>query len=83
MAIGGVVYRDTDVDGDIYPITVGGRIFTFFVLMVGLGIVVAPTGLVTSALSQARAGDDSVWVLTCDFSVRGVGVLCGSVLSLV
>ena len=25
--------------GDVYPITVGGRIFTFLVLMIGLGIV--------------------------------------------
>ena len=40
--------------GDVYPITVGGKIFTFFVLMVGLGIVAVPTGLVASALSTAR-----------------------------
>ena len=41
--------------GDIYPVTVGGRIFTFIVLMVGLGIVAVPTGLFASALSQARS----------------------------
>ena len=40
--------------GDIFPITAGGRIFTFFVLMIGLGIVAVPAGLVASALSQAR-----------------------------
>jgi voltage-gated potassium channel len=40
--------------GDVYPITTGGKIFTFFVLMVGLGIVAVPTGLVASALSTAR-----------------------------
>jgi voltage-gated potassium channel len=40
--------------GDVYPITIGGKIFTFFVLMVGLGIVAVPTGLVASALSSAR-----------------------------
>ena len=40
--------------GDVYPITVGGKLFTFFVLMVGLGIVAVPTGLVASALSTAR-----------------------------
>ena len=40
--------------GDVYPITVGGRAFTFVVLMVGLGIVAVPTGLVSSALSQVR-----------------------------
>jgi len=41
--------------GDIYPITAGGRVFTFGVLMVGLGIVAVPTGLISSALSQARS----------------------------
>jgi len=35
-------------------ITAGGRLFTFFVLMLGLGVVAVPTGLVASALSQAR-----------------------------
>ena len=40
--------------GDVYPITLGGRIFTFFVLIIGLGIVAVPTGLFASALSKAR-----------------------------
>lgn len=40
--------------GDMFPVTAGGRFFTFFVLMVGLGIVAVPTGLIASALSQAR-----------------------------
>ena len=44
--------------GDVYPITLGGRIFTFFVLMVGLGIVTVPAGLVASALSKAREIED-------------------------
>jgi voltage-gated potassium channel len=44
--------------GDVYPITVGGRIFTFFVLMIGLGIVTVPAGLVASALSKAREIED-------------------------
>jgi voltage-gated potassium channel len=43
--------------GDMYPITAGGKIFTFFVLMIGLGIVAVPTGLVASALSQVRKDD--------------------------
>ena len=43
--------------GDVYPITVGGRIFTFFVLAIGLGIVAVPTGLIASALSKARESD--------------------------
>ncbi len=40
--------------GDIYPVTTGGRFFTFIVLMVGLGLVAVPTGIVASALSAVR-----------------------------
>ncbi|MEJ2609347.1 MAG: ion transporter [Candidatus Thiodiazotropha sp.] len=40
--------------GDVYPITIGGRIFTFTILMIGLGIVAVPAGLLASALSKAR-----------------------------
>lgn len=40
--------------GDVYPITIGGRIFTFFVLLIGVGIVAVPAGLIASALSKAR-----------------------------
>jgi len=43
--------------GDMYPITAGGRLFTFFVLTIGLGIVAVPTGLIASALSQVRNED--------------------------
>ena len=40
--------------GDIYPITTGGKLFTFAVLMIGLGVVSIPSGLIASALSKAR-----------------------------
>ena len=40
--------------GDVYPITVGGKVFTFFVLIIGVGIVTVPAGLVSSAVSKAR-----------------------------
>lgn len=40
--------------GDVYPITTGGKFFTFCVLLVGLGVVSVPAGLVASALSKAR-----------------------------
>ena len=46
--------------GDVFPITIGGRIFTFFVLMLGLGIVAVPTGLISSALSQARREEKKI-----------------------
>ena len=43
--------------GDIYPVTIGGRIFTFFILMIGLGIIAVPAGLLASALSTVRMED--------------------------
>ena len=43
--------------GDVYPITVGGRVFTFFVLIIGLGIIAIPTGIFASALAKAREMD--------------------------
>ncbi len=45
--------------GDVYPITVGGRVFTFVILITGLGIVAVPAGLVSSALAQAREMEDA------------------------
>ena len=38
--------------GDVYPITIGGKILTFIILMIGLGVVAVPTGLLASALSS-------------------------------
>ena len=40
--------------GDVYPITPGGRAFTFVVLIVGIGLVAVPSGLMASSISQAR-----------------------------
>ncbi len=40
--------------GDVYPITVGGKVFTAFVIVFGLGIVAVPAGLVASALQEVR-----------------------------
>ncbi len=40
--------------GDVYPVTIGGRLFTFFILLIGVGIVTIPAGLVASALTKAR-----------------------------
>ena len=37
--------------GDVYPITVGGKLFTFVVLMLGLGVVAVPPALIAAALS--------------------------------
>lgn len=40
--------------GDVYPITVGGKLFTFLVLMLGLGVVAVPPALIAAALSKTR-----------------------------
>ena len=48
--------------GDVYPVTVGGKIFTFFTLMIGLGVFAVPTGLITMAIvstREARLKDDA------------------------
>lgn len=39
--------------GDVYPITTGGKVFTFIILMIGLGIVAIPTGIISSALTKS------------------------------
>lgn len=44
--------------GDSYPITAGGKLFTFFMLIIGLGIIAVPTGMVASALAKARREED-------------------------
>jgi voltage-gated potassium channel len=53
--------------GDIYPITVGGRLFTFFVLMIGLGVVAVPAGLIASALTEARQLQDETSEIEKEF----------------
>lgn len=40
--------------GDVYPITLGGRVFTALVTLLGIGIIAIPTSLVTNALSKAK-----------------------------
>lgn len=40
--------------GDVVPVTIGGRLFTFFILLIGLGIVAVPSGVLASALSEVR-----------------------------
>lgn len=44
--------------GDVYPITIGGRVFTFVLLLIGLGIVAIPTGIISSALSRTIDKDE-------------------------
>lgn len=40
--------------GDIYPITTGGKIFTSIMLLIGIGVIAVPTGLIASALTKTK-----------------------------
>ena len=44
--------------GDVYPVTTGGKIFTFFVAVTGLGVVAVPTALLASALTKTKRQGD-------------------------
>jgi len=39
--------------GDMFPITLGGKLFTTLVVLIGMGMVAVPTGLIASALSKS------------------------------
>ena len=49
----GVTTLTTVGYGDMYPITAGGKIFSFFILIMGLGVIAVPTGIISSALTKA------------------------------
>ena len=40
--------------GDMIPITTGGRIMTSFLLVLGVGMVAVPTGIISSALTRVK-----------------------------
>jgi len=44
--------------GDMVPVTLGGRLFTFVLLIIGIGVVAVPTAILSSALSKARDEQD-------------------------
>tara|TARA_B100000767_G_C19765821_1_gene537458 strand:- start:348 stop:1031 length:684 start_codon:yes stop_codon:yes gene_type:complete len=44
--------------GDIYPITVGGKIFSSFIIFISLGVVAVPAGLIASAFSNIFKNQD-------------------------
>jgi voltage-gated potassium channel len=46
--------------GDVFPVTAGGKAFTFVVLMIGLGIVAVPAGILSSALTATRREESEV-----------------------
>lgn len=44
--------------GDVYPVTAAGKILTFVILMVGLGMVAVPSAVLASALSRPEPAPD-------------------------
>ena len=46
--------------GDIYPITIGGRAFTFLVMLASLGLVAVPTGIFAAALLSLKSHRDGI-----------------------
>lgn len=58
---------------DVYPATVGGRAFTFAVLVTELGIVSVPAGLAASALSKAREQVQAEPVVEAEEDAHRVG----------
>ncbi len=44
--------------GDAFPVTMGGKLFTFVILICGLGVVAIPAGIVSSALSRVVRNED-------------------------
>ncbi len=45
--------------GDVYPVTMGGRIFTSVVLILGIGIIAVPTGLFAAAMKRTHDRDSN------------------------
>ena len=58
MACGGRATLTTVGYGDVYPETAGGKLFTFVILICGMGIVAVPTGLIAAALSKVVREED-------------------------
>ena len=46
--------------GDVYPTTAGGKFFTALVTLVGVGLIAIPSGLLASALTEARVEREKV-----------------------
>jgi voltage-gated potassium channel len=40
--------------GDVFPITIGGRIFTYVLLILGIGVISVPAGLIAAAFTSAH-----------------------------
>lgn len=46
--------------GDAFPVTAGGKVFTAFVTLIGVGLIAIPSGLLASALTEARVESEQI-----------------------
>ena len=46
--------------GDIYPITIGGKIIAGFLAVLGIGIVAMPTGILASGLMEKISNENKI-----------------------
>ena len=44
--------------GDVYPQTTGGKIFTGLILLIGLGVIAIPSGLIASGMTKVKKKRD-------------------------
>jgi voltage-gated potassium channel len=44
--------------GDVYPVTLGGRLLTMAIMFVALGAIAVPTGLISSAMTRLRHAEE-------------------------
>jgi voltage-gated potassium channel len=42
---------------DIYPVTIGGKIFTFFMLLIGIGLITVPTAFLSTGFEKVKQKD--------------------------
>lgn len=52
--------------GDIYPITVGGKILSAFLALLGIGLVAVPTGIISAGFSEALEEENET-ILYCPY----------------
>lgn len=46
--------------GDAFPVTPGGKVFTAFVTLIGVGLIAIPSGLLASVLTEARVESEQL-----------------------
>ena len=44
--------------GDIYPVTVPGKILSTIIALLGIGLVAVPTGIITAGFSEVIDGEE-------------------------